>query len=95
MIVAVPRFLWRLLRENGSMSLDEAVWDGTYLGLPDSDREAQYRNIFTAETTGAAPQGDGKPGLALSGIFSSFPVALLVRVEPPALAGQDFSRSLS
>ena len=56
MIVAVPRFLWRLLRENGSMSLGEALWDGTYLSLPDSDREVQYRNIFTAETIGVDPR---------------------------------------
>ena len=82
-IVAVPRFPWRLFQENGSMPLGEAVWDDTYLGLPDSDRAAQYRNIFTTETLGVEPQGEGKPGLALSGILSSFPVALMVRIETP------------
>ncbi len=66
------------------MPLGDAVWEGTYLSLPDSDRDAQYRNIFTAETIGVELRGEGKPGVALSGIFSRFPVALLVRIEPPA-----------
>jgi (1->4)-alpha-D-glucan 1-alpha-D-glucosylmutase len=84
MIVVVPRFLWRLIPENESMPLGEDVWDGTYLVLPDADKETHYRNIFTDETLGMEPREEGKQGLALSGIFSSFPVALMVKqIETP------------
>ncbi len=78
LIVAVPRFLWRLLRENVSMPLDKAAWEDTYLVLPDADQEAHYTNIFTNETLSVE---EGKQGLALSGIFSSFPVALLIKKD--------------
>jgi len=80
MIVAVPRFLRRLIPENESMPLGEAAWEDTYLVLPDADGETQYRNIFTDEIVGVKPQQEGKQGLALSGIFSSFPVALMVKL---------------
>jgi (1->4)-alpha-D-glucan 1-alpha-D-glucosylmutase len=82
MIVAVPRFLWRLVQENGSMPLEEnAVWDDTYLAIPDTDRESHYRNIFTNETFSVGLHEEGKPGVAISGIFSSFPVALLIKTD--------------
>jgi (1->4)-alpha-D-glucan 1-alpha-D-glucosylmutase len=83
-IVIVPRFLTRLIPGNESKALGEAPWEDTYLVLPDAERETQYRNIFTNEIVVAEPREEGKPGLALSGIFSSFPVALMVKkIETP------------
>jgi (1->4)-alpha-D-glucan 1-alpha-D-glucosylmutase len=83
-IVIVPRFLTRLIPGNESKALGEAPWEDTYLVLPDAERETQYRNIFTTETLGVEPREEGKTGLALSGIFSSFPVALMVKqIETP------------
>jgi (1->4)-alpha-D-glucan 1-alpha-D-glucosylmutase len=79
MIVVVPRFLRRLIPENESMPLGETAWEDTYLVPPDADGETHYRNIFTNETLGVKPQQEGKQRLALSGIFSSFPVALMVK----------------
>jgi (1->4)-alpha-D-glucan 1-alpha-D-glucosylmutase len=76
-IVAVPRFLWPLMTEV-SMPLDKALWNDTYIILPDADKEAEYRNVFTDEIVRAEPQNEGIMGLALDGILSSFPVALMV-----------------
>lgn len=83
-IVIVPRFLTRLISGNESMALGEAPWKDTSLVLPDAEREMRYRNIFTNEIVVAEPQHEGKKGLALSSIFSSFPVALMVKqIETP------------
>jgi (1->4)-alpha-D-glucan 1-alpha-D-glucosylmutase len=80
LIVVVPRFLTRLMPGNESMVLDEAPWQDTHLVLPDAGRATRYRNIFTDEIIGAEPQQEGKQGLALAGIFASFPVALMAKL---------------
>jgi (1->4)-alpha-D-glucan 1-alpha-D-glucosylmutase len=80
-IVVVPRFLWLLMPVEGSMPMDQAQWEDTYLVLPDADREAQYRNIFTDEIIRAESLQGGKQGLALSSIFSNFPMALMVNKD--------------
>jgi (1->4)-alpha-D-glucan 1-alpha-D-glucosylmutase len=79
-IVAVPRFLWPLMTEV-SMPLDKASWTDTYIVLPDADKEAEYRNVFTDEIVRAEPQNEGIMGLALDGILSSFPVALMINKD--------------
>ncbi|MGE5172476.1 MAG: malto-oligosyltrehalose synthase, partial [Betaproteobacteria bacterium] len=76
-IVAVPRFLTRLIPVNDRMALGEAPWEGTHLVLPDAEWETRYRNIFTDEIVAAEPQQEGKQGLALTSIFASFPLALM------------------
>ena len=76
-IVAIPRFLWPLMKDV-SMPPDKALWKDTYIVLPDADKEAEYRNVFTDEIVRAVPQNEGIMGLALDGILSSFPVALMV-----------------
>ncbi len=81
MIVAVPRFLIRVMPEEGPIFLDKALWEDTYIVLPDADFEKQYQNVFTDEIISTQLQQDGKQGLALSGIFSNFPVALMVNKD--------------
>jgi (1->4)-alpha-D-glucan 1-alpha-D-glucosylmutase len=80
-IVAVPRFLWRLMPEEVSMPLDKVLWNDTYIILPDADGEAEYRNVFTDEIVRAEQQKEGIQGLALYGMLSSFPVALMVNKD--------------
>ncbi|HSA77516.1 MAG TPA: malto-oligosyltrehalose synthase, partial [Nitrospirota bacterium] len=58
-IVAVPRFLTRLIQVNESMALDKAPWEDTHLILPDAERGAHYRNIFTNEIVGVEQQQEG------------------------------------
>ncbi len=81
MIVAVQRFLCRIMPADGPNFLDKALWEDTYIVLPDADLENQYRNVLTGETISTKLQQDGKQGLALSEIFSGFPVALMVHNE--------------
>ncbi len=80
-IVVVPRLLWLLIQGEGPIPLDKALWEDTYIILPDSDSETQYRNIFTDEIIGTESQQDGKQGLALAGILSTFPIALMVNKD--------------
>jgi len=80
-IVVVPRFLTRLIQVNESMALDKALWKDTHLVLPDAERGAHYRNIFTNEIVGVEPQQEGIQVLALASIFASFPVALMANKD--------------
>jgi len=81
MIVIVPRLLWLLIPGEGPIPLDKALWENTFIILPDADRETHYRNIFTDEIIRSESQQDGKQGLALAGILSTFPVALMVNKD--------------
>ena len=57
----------------------KAPWEDTHVVLPDAERAARYRNIFTDELIGVETRQEGKAGLGLAGIFTSFPVALLAK----------------
>jgi (1->4)-alpha-D-glucan 1-alpha-D-glucosylmutase len=76
LILAVPRFLTRLISGGGSVPFGKAVWDDTQLLLPEIGPGAQFRNIFTNEIMVARAQ-NGKTMLALADVFASFPVAML------------------
>ena len=81
-IVAVPRLVAGLTDRREVDPLGEAVWQDTWLLLPNSQKGDQCRNIFTGEKL-AVEEREGLTGLAASSVFSSFPVALL---ELPAAA---------
>jgi (1->4)-alpha-D-glucan 1-alpha-D-glucosylmutase len=79
-VVAVPRFLTRLISGGGSVPFGSAVWKDTRVLLPEIGPGVQFRNIFTQEMSVAASQ-DGRSALALADIHASFPVAMLEQLD--------------
>jgi len=74
-IAAVPRFPATLAPEPGQSPLGEAAWLDSFLSLPDGGA-GRFRNIITGEELSVTDHG-GKPGITLSRVFESAPVALL------------------
>jgi (1->4)-alpha-D-glucan 1-alpha-D-glucosylmutase len=74
-LAAVPRFSLSLMQGKAELPLGKA-WAGTRLALP---RQAgrRYLSAFTGEALRLEEDG----GLALSNLFASFPVALLLSEE--------------
>ena len=79
-VVAVPRFLTRLISGGGSVPFGEAVWEDTRLLLPEIGPGVQFRNIFTNEIIVTVLQ-DGKSVLPLAEVYASFPAAMLEQME--------------
>jgi (1->4)-alpha-D-glucan 1-alpha-D-glucosylmutase len=75
-LVVVPRLLTRLTQSPDDPPLGEQVWRDSLLLLPDLSAGQTYDNMFTGEAVAAVEQ-DGKTGLPLRRVFSTFPVALL------------------
>jgi (1->4)-alpha-D-glucan 1-alpha-D-glucosylmutase len=75
-IVAVPRLVAGLTDGIEQAPLNEAIWQDTWLILPDDQPDHNYRNLFTGEML-AVHRRENLTGLPLSAIFSCFPVALL------------------
>jgi (1->4)-alpha-D-glucan 1-alpha-D-glucosylmutase len=73
-LAVVPRFSLTLMQGKAEMPLGKA-WGGARLTLPSATN--RYVNVFTGEAL--SPEADG--GLALSKLFASFPVALLLSEE--------------
>jgi (1->4)-alpha-D-glucan 1-alpha-D-glucosylmutase len=81
-MVVVPRFCSRLIRDSSGLPLGPEVWQDTRI-IQSSDTAAiSYRNIFTGEVLGLDQQETG-PSLALKEILSVYPVALLERIDHP------------
>lgn len=74
-LAAVPRFSLTLMQGKAELPLRK-VWGGARLALPQSAAN-RYVNVFTGDVL--CPEADG--GLALSNLFASFPVALLLSGE--------------
>jgi (1->4)-alpha-D-glucan 1-alpha-D-glucosylmutase len=70
-VAVMPRFACTLMRGKGQLPLGEA-WGKDQLLLPAS-AGTRYRNVFTDESVTVA-----EDGLALSTVFATYPVALLV-----------------
>jgi (1->4)-alpha-D-glucan 1-alpha-D-glucosylmutase len=79
-VVAVPRFLTRIISGGGSVPFGRAVWEDTRLVLPEIEVGKQFKNIFTSEVVAAGLVGD-RQGINLSDVFASFPVAVLEKVS--------------
>ncbi len=78
-LVAVPRFLARLVKEGEP--LGEEVWAESHLVLPEEVLTGgQFRNVFTSEIIQAMAQ-DGKRVLPLANAFRTFPVAMLETIK--------------
>jgi (1->4)-alpha-D-glucan 1-alpha-D-glucosylmutase len=78
-IVAVPRFLTKVISGGASVPFGKAVWEDTQLLISDGEEGSKFRNIFTNEVLSAVTQ-DGKTRLPVADIYSCFPVALLERI---------------
>jgi (1->4)-alpha-D-glucan 1-alpha-D-glucosylmutase len=78
-LVIVPRFLWRLLRDTEAAPLGEQIWGDSGIILPGEISGKRFRNIFTGEAVEKVNQ-HGKSLLPLSEVFANFPVAMLERV---------------
>jgi (1->4)-alpha-D-glucan 1-alpha-D-glucosylmutase len=75
-IVAVPRFLARLIPQSGGIPPGKEVWKDSFIVVPFAEAGAKYRNIFTDEILTAKNHTDAT-ALQLSEIFAHSPVALL------------------
>ncbi|MGD0845750.1 MAG: malto-oligosyltrehalose synthase [Geobacteraceae bacterium] len=81
-MVVVPRFCSRLIRDSSGLPLGPEVWQDTRIIQSSGTAASSYRNIFTGEVLGLDQQETG-PSLALKEILSVYPVALLERIDHP------------
>jgi (1->4)-alpha-D-glucan 1-alpha-D-glucosylmutase len=79
-LVVVPRFCSRLIRDSDGLPLGQEVWQDTRIIQPFDSAASRYRNIFTGEELGL-DQKDGQLSLALRNILAVYPVALLERLD--------------
>ncbi len=78
-LVAVPRFLTKLIPQPDGLPLGKDLWKDSFLILPDEETGKKYRNIFTGEVVAAIHHKEATI-LYLSEIFTHFPVALMERI---------------
>ncbi|MBI3804358.1 MAG: malto-oligosyltrehalose synthase [Nitrospirae bacterium] len=78
-VAAVPRLLVSLLEHRPGDPIG-AVWEGSGILIEDELPGSRYRNALTGETVEVRRE-EGKTVLSLSEVFSTFPLALLVRQE--------------
>ncbi len=79
-LVVVPRFCSRLIKEASGLAMGPDVWQDTKILQPFDPPESRYRNIFTGEVL-SLDQQNGGLSLALQNILAVFPVALLERFD--------------
>jgi (1->4)-alpha-D-glucan 1-alpha-D-glucosylmutase len=79
-VVAVPRFLTKVISGGASVPFGKAVWEDTHLVLSGGEEGVKFRNVFTNEVLSAVTR-DGKSRLLVADIYSCFPVALLEKIS--------------
>jgi (1->4)-alpha-D-glucan 1-alpha-D-glucosylmutase len=77
-LVVVPRLLTSLELDPECLPL-AAIWRDNFLLLPESEKTATFRNVFTGEILQATAL-DTHPALRLPEVLSRFPVALLIKI---------------
>jgi (1->4)-alpha-D-glucan 1-alpha-D-glucosylmutase len=77
-LIAAPRLFTKLIQRPGDIPLGKAVWNDSIVMLPFETPGALYRNLFTGETVKTLAL-KGATVLYFYAVFSTFPVALLVR----------------
>jgi (1->4)-alpha-D-glucan 1-alpha-D-glucosylmutase len=75
-LVVVPRFLTRVIKNPGEMPFGESVWKDSCLLLPEEISGKTFPNIFTGETLQTIER-EGQAALSLGQLFACFPVAML------------------
>jgi (1->4)-alpha-D-glucan 1-alpha-D-glucosylmutase len=78
-LVAVPRFLTRLVNHPDEMPFGESVWGNSSALIPGEIPGKTFRNIFTGETLRRIEK-NGEGALPLREVFSNFPVAMLEKI---------------
>ncbi|MFL5760719.1 MAG: malto-oligosyltrehalose synthase [Thermomicrobiales bacterium] len=81
-IVAVPRLVATLTRDDPSVLLTSDLWGDSRIGLPDLPEDAQYRDAFTDKLVPLS-SANGDAFVTAADLFSSLPVALLARQVSP------------
>lgn len=79
-LIVAPRFFTSLTGGTGRFFSGRNMWADTVINEPSGTIGAEYRNIYTSETTAAINHG-GVVGFALADIVKDFPVALLEKVS--------------
>jgi (1->4)-alpha-D-glucan 1-alpha-D-glucosylmutase len=79
-LVIAPRLFTSLLPTARALPLGPEIWRDTALVLPETERGASFRNVFTGEPL-KPQQKVAEARFALSDVLRHFPVALLV-AEP-------------
>jgi (1->4)-alpha-D-glucan 1-alpha-D-glucosylmutase len=77
-VIAVATRWFSRLSEGVRPPLGPAIWQDTYLELPNDEPGSEYCNILTGERLGASER-EHKVVLALADVLASFPVALLTK----------------
>ena len=78
-VVVAPRLLVGLTSRREQAPMGLAVWQDTWLVLPETSPGQRYRHLFTGEVF-AVGDRDGQAGLPLAQVLGNFPVALLTRL---------------
>jgi len=79
-VVVAPRFCSSLIQDISGLPLGPEVWQDTRIIQTFDSSASSYRNIFTGETLSLYQQ-QGQLCLDLKEILSTFPVAVLVRLD--------------
>ncbi|MGB4599123.1 MAG: malto-oligosyltrehalose synthase [Trichlorobacter sp.] len=79
-LVVVPRFYSRLIADSSGLPLGAQVWQDTKILQPFDTATCSYQNLLTGELLQLEHQ-DGQSSLPLHKILSTFPVALLVKIN--------------
>lgn len=79
-VTVVPRLIAGLLPDPQQPPLGAEVWEDTWVTVPSWRPGSPYRNLYTGETLASQTSGD-RQTLPLAGIFATFPVALLERID--------------
>jgi (1->4)-alpha-D-glucan 1-alpha-D-glucosylmutase len=79
-LVVVPRFCSRLIRDSSGLPLGPEVWQDTRIIQPFDTAESCYRNVFTGELLHLNQQEE-QLSLAVQDVLAVFPVALLERLD--------------
>ncbi len=77
-LVIVPRLVTAVLNFTPEAPVGEKVWGNAGIVLPDEIPGDTFKNILTGEKVEAVHRSE-KRELSLAGVFSCFPVAMLVR----------------
>ncbi len=76
-IVAVPRFFTKLIKEEPP--LGGLVWKDTFIKVPFAEENTKYHNIFTGEVL-KTKKYNNVAILFLAEVFKNFPVAMMERI---------------
>ena len=87
-LVVAPRLCARLLKEDRDTICKSEIWQDTVIPLPNASTSC-YHNLFTGECLPVKKTELNRPFVALTEVFGTFPVAVLVSEPPDAVKSCD------